>query len=97
MRKITVLIDDKIMNINLLQEMENGMETATVENDLLKLPEKIAKRLRGRRIEISEIKEGVLLKPATDPIAEAKGFLKGKRFTTKRYIEMKITEKELES
>ncbi len=37
------------------------------------------------------------MKPATDPIAEAKGFLKGKRFTTKRYIEMKITEKELES
>ena len=73
------------------------METATVENDLLRLPERIAKRLRGRRIEISELEEGVLLKPATDPIAEARGFLKGKRFTTKKYLGMKITEKELES
>jgi len=73
------------------------METATIQNDLLKLPEKIAKRLRGRRIEIAETKEGILLKPATNHIAEARGFLKGKRFTTKRYIEMKTAEKELES
>ena len=52
-----MLIDDQLKNINLLQERENDMETATVENDLLRLPEKIAKRLRGRRIEIAEIKE----------------------------------------
>jgi len=73
------------------------METATVEKDLLRLPERIAKRLRGRRIEIAETKEGILLKTAISPIAEARGFLKGKRFTTKKYIEMKMTEKELES
>jgi len=73
------------------------METATIENDLLRLPERFAQRLRGRRIEISEIKEGILLKTTVNPIAEAKGFLKGKRFTTKKYMEMKMTEKELES
>ena len=73
------------------------METATIQNDLLKLPEKIAKRLRGKRIEIAETKEGILLKSATNPIAEARGFLKGKRFATKRYLEMKTAEKELES
>jgi len=73
------------------------METVTIEKDLLRLPERIAKRLRGRRIEIAEIKEGILLKTAGSPIAEARGFLKGKRFTTKRYIEMKTIEKELES
>lgn len=73
------------------------METVTVENDLLRLPERIAKRLRGRRIEIAEIEEGILLKTAISPIAEARGFLKAKRFTTERYLEMKMTEKELES
>ena len=45
------------------------MDTATIENDLLKLPERIAKRLRGKRIEIAEIKEGILLKPTGNPIA----------------------------
>ena len=73
------------------------METATIEKDLLRLPERFAQRLRGRRIEIAEIKEGILLKTTANPIAEAKGFLKGKRFTTQKYMEMKMTEKELES
>lgn len=72
------------------------METVTVENNILRLPESIAKRLRGRRIKIAEISEGILLKPDSNPIAEARGFLKGKRFTTKKYLEMKITEKEFE-
>ncbi len=72
------------------------METATIEKDLLRLPESIAKRLRGKRIEIAEIKEGILLKPTGNPIAEARGFLKGKRFTTQKYLEMKMTEKELD-
>jgi hypothetical protein len=73
------------------------MKTAIIKNDLLRLPERIAKRLRGKRIEIEEIKEGILLKEAGNPIAEARGFLKGKRFTTKKYLEMKMTEKDLES
>ncbi len=73
------------------------METVTLENNLLKLPERVAKKLRGRRIEVAEVKEGILLKTDSNPIAEARGFLKGKRFTTKRYLEMKVFEKELES
>jgi len=72
------------------------METATIENDLLRLRERIAKRLRGKRIENAEIKEGKLLKEAGNPIAEARGFLKGKRFTTQKYLEMKMVEKDLE-
>jgi hypothetical protein len=44
----------------------------------------------------AEIKEGILLKPTGTPIAEASGFLKGNRFTTQKYLEMKMTEKELE-
>ena len=76
---------------------KNDMETAIIEKDLLRLPERIAKRLRGKIIEIAEIKEGILLKPTGNPITEARGFLKGKRFTTQKYLEMKMTKKELES
>jgi hypothetical protein len=72
------------------------MEAAKLENNMLKLPEKIIKRLRGKRIEVSEVKEGVLLRTRSNPISEARGFLKGKRFTTQRYLKMKKLEKELE-
>jgi hypothetical protein len=65
------------------------MEAAELENNMLKLPEKIANRLRGKRIEISEVKEGILLRTESNPISEARGFLRGRRFTTQRYIEMK--------
>ena len=75
----------------------NSMEAVKVENNMLKLPERIAKRLRGRRIEVAEVKEGILLKASTtNPISEARGFLKGRRFTTQRYLKMKKVEKELE-
>jgi hypothetical protein len=72
------------------------MEAAELENNMLKLPEKIANRLRGKRIEISEVKEGILLRTESNPISEARGFLRGRRFTTQRYIEMKKLEKDLE-
>ncbi|MGA7878612.1 MAG: hypothetical protein WCA08_23330 [Desulfoferrobacter sp.] len=72
------------------------MEAAILQGNLLKLPERIAKRLRGRRVEIAETEEGILLKPSNNPIAEAKGFLKGRGFTTDEYLQMKKASKELE-
>lgn len=72
------------------------MEAVRLENNTLKLPERIAKRLRGKRIEVTEVKEGILLKTDSNPIPEARGFLKGRRLTTQRYLEMKKLEKELE-
>jgi len=72
------------------------MEALKLENNMLKLPERIAKRLKGKRIEVTEVSEGILLKTNSNPISEARGFLKGKRFTTRRYLEMKKLEKESE-
>ena len=72
------------------------MEIITIKNNSLRLPEDIAKKLRGMQIEISELKEGILLKAVKNPIDEARGFLKGKQFTSKRYLEMKRVEKDLE-
>ena len=44
-----------------------------------------------------EMEEGILLKPANHPIARAKGFLKGRGFTSSDYLEMKKVDKELEA
>lgn len=72
------------------------MEPAVLTGNTLKLPEKIAGRLRGKKIQVTEVEEGILLRPADRPIAEAKGFLKGKGFSSGEYLEMKKAEKELE-
>jgi hypothetical protein len=78
-----------------LREVKSA-EAVELENNMLKLPEKIAKRLKGKRIDVTEVAEGILLKTTTNPISEARGFLRGRRFTTQRYLEMKKIEKELE-
>jgi hypothetical protein len=72
------------------------MESLEIEKNTLILPVRIANKLRGKRIVISEIKEGILLKTAGSPITEARGFLKGKRFTSSRFMQTKKKEKGLE-
>ena len=72
------------------------MEAVKLEKNILKLPNRIANKLKGKRIEITEMEEGILLKTGSNPITEARGFLKGSRFSTNRYLEMKKVEKELE-
>lgn len=74
------------------------MESIVIKSDELNLPEKIAKKLKGKELEIIETKEGILLKPILeDPIKAARGFLKGSRFTSYRYMQLKKEEKELEN
>jgi len=72
------------------------MNTVPLEDDVLKLPASIARRFRGKRIEFVEMKDGVLLRPLDNPISEARGMLKGGRFTSERYLSLKKTEKEME-
>ena len=73
------------------------MENIVVKSEQLNLPEEIAKRFKGKELEIIEIKEGILLKPILeDPIKITRGFLKGSRFTSERYMHLKQEEKELE-
>jgi len=52
-------------------------EPGVLAGNTLKLPERVAKRLRGKRIQITEVEEDILLMATDHPIAEAKGFLKG--------------------
>ncbi len=72
------------------------MGTIVLKSEQLNLPDEIAKRLKGKELELLETKEGILLKPVEDPIKMARGFLKGSRFSSERYMQLKKEEKELE-
>lgn len=72
------------------------MGTIVLKSEQLNLPKEIAKKLKGKELEVFETKEGILLKPVKDSIKMARGFLKGSRFTSERYMQLKKKEKELE-
>jgi hypothetical protein len=62
----------------------------------LKLPQKIARKLQGKKVQIKETKDGILLQTLNDPIATARGILKGSSLSTEKYFKLKSKDKELE-
>lgn len=72
------------------------METIRVKSEQLPLPPEVARNLKGKEVQFLEIDGGYFLKPIGDPIKEAKGCLKDKRFSTQSYFRMKNEEKALE-
>lgn len=72
------------------------MAILVLNDPCITLPKRILKRFKGKRPEILETDEGILLRPEENAIAEARGILKGSRFNTKTYFEQKQLEKELE-
>ena len=58
------------------------METIRVKSENLPLPPAVAKSLKGKEIRFFKVDEGYLIKLANDPIREAKGCLKNKKFST---------------
>jgi hypothetical protein len=72
------------------------MKAILVESNKITLPESIMKKIKGKKINIISTKEGVLLKPVEDAIRSAKGLLKGSRFSTSKYLQLKQEEKKLE-
>jgi hypothetical protein len=72
------------------------MKAIFVDSNKITLPESIVKKIKGKKINIISTKEGVLLKPVEDTIHSAKGLLKGCRFSTSKYFQLKQEEKRLE-
>ena len=72
------------------------MEIVVMVSNMIKLPDQIAQKLRGKSLAIEETDEGILLKSVDDPITTARGFLRGKGFTTEKYLEQKQEEITLE-
>jgi len=65
------------------------METLVMEGEQINLPKRILNKFRGKRIEMVETNEGILLKPKGDAIKEARGILKGSRFNTETFLKQK--------
>lgn len=73
------------------------MGVVVVKAEQLNLPEHMAEKLKGRKIEILETGDGLLIRPIKgDPIKELKGFLKGRTFTTEDFMRQKQQDKGLE-
>lgn len=72
------------------------MDVLVLKADELNLPEAIAKKLRGRKVEITEECGHIIITPVDDPISRTYGMFKGGNFSTEKFIEQKKLEKELE-
>lgn len=70
-------------------DREETLQIIRIKSDQLPLPPEIARNLKGKAVQFLEIDGGYLLKPIGDPIKEAKGCLKDKRFSTQNYFMMK--------
>ncbi len=73
------------------------MSVVVVNAEQLNLPEQMAEKLKGRKIETIETDDGLLIRPIKgDPIKELKGFLKGSTFNTEEFMRQKQQNKILE-
>jgi len=72
------------------------MAVTVLKAEQLNLPEHIARKLKGRKIELIETNEGILIKLVEDPINELRGLLEVSKFTTETYLQQKNQDKELE-
>ena len=72
------------------------MESVILYAEALNLPDVFAIKMRGKKVEITENNNILTIKPVQSSIIEARGMLKGSRFSTATIIEQKRIEKEPE-
>ena len=67
-----------------------------LQAETLNLPEMIALRLKGKKVELVQNGESVVITPVSSDIANARGVLKGGKFGTAQFFKQKQLDKELE-
>jgi len=72
------------------------MQTLRIEPSQITLPIEVLNKLKGKEIQFVESGGGFFIKPVSDPIREARGFLKKSHLSTERYFQMKQEEKGFE-
>jgi len=72
------------------------MFAVKIESNQITLPVEVTQKFLGREVQFVEYHDGFVMKPVSDAIKQARGFLKRHRFSTQRYFQMKQEEKELE-
>ncbi len=73
------------------------MSVNILKAEQLNLPHHLAEKLKGRKIELVETVDGILIKPVEDPIKELRGFLDGGKFKVEDYLKQKQQDKGLEN
>jgi len=68
-----------------------------LKGDELNLPETIAKKLKGRKVKITDEGGKIVITPLDNPILTLRGMFKGGNFSTEKLMEQKRMDKELES
>jgi len=74
----------------------SSLSAIILQAETLNLPEIIAMKLKGKKVELIENGESVVITPVKSDIASARGMLKGGNFGTVQLMEQKQIEKELE-
>ena len=72
------------------------MNAMIMQAERLNLPEPLAVKLRGKKVELTEVGDTITIKLVRGVISEARGMLKGSNFGTHTILEEKRLEKELE-
>ena len=72
------------------------MQQTIINTNALALPKQFAEKIGTERVIVREVDGGLLLLPLQSNTGRLRGMLKGKGFTTDRYILQKKTDKELE-
>ena len=63
------------------------MEAIVVKSDQLNFPEKIARKLNGKEVELIETKRRYFIKTQNRPYKRCERFFEGIPFSTERYLE----------
>jgi virulence-associated protein VagC len=69
------------------------MDAVVLRAEELNLPETIAKKLKGRKVEIVEENERIIITPIDDSITKAFGMFEGGNLTTEKFLEQKRIDK----
>lgn len=72
------------------------MSVVVLKAEELNLPETIARKLKGRKVEIIDEGERIIIKPVEDSVNKVFGMFKGGNLSTEKFLEQKKLDKELE-
>jgi virulence-associated protein VagC len=73
------------------------MEAVILQAEDLNLPPLFAGKVQGKKVELIENGESIVIRPVSNVIAGAKGMLKGGNYGSEMFMQEKRIEKEMEN
>ena len=72
------------------------MGSVILQAETLNLPESLAAKLRGKKVELMESEDSIIIRPVQNAVDSAYGMFKSDGLVTDRFMKRKQLEKELE-